>query len=384
MLLIIAATLSLGYSGISLAAEPQTKDWQTIVNSSRGETVYFNAWGGSQEVNQYLRWASKEIKSRYGITLKHVKVADISETVHRLSAEKVAGKNSQGSVDLVWMNGEHFYSLKHQHLLFGPFVDQLPNWQFVDQTLPVTEDFTEPTENLEAPWGVGQLTFIYDHEQLTMPPNSFVELLNYAQINKGKISYPQPPEFHGSSFLKMALIDLTENPDTLYQPVDIDSFQKVTKPLWHYLDQLHQVAWREGKQFPQSSPQMIQLLDDGELDLAITFNPNAAEAAINSGNLVESAKSYAFSSGSLTNIHFLAIPWNSSAPDAAQVVINFLMSPEAQARKAESRYWGDPSVLKKSAFSDKQPQFKLFKSIPEPHPSWQAAIEVEWLKRYGK
>ncbi|GAK87983.1 ABC transporter, periplasmic substrate-binding protein YnjB [Vibrio ponticus] len=26
---------------------------------------------------------------------------------------------------------------------------------------------------------------------------------------------------------------------------------------------------------------------------------------------------------------------------------------------------------------------QLFKSIAEPHPSWQVALEKEWLQRYG-
>ncbi|KMV30789.1 hypothetical protein AB733_09255 [Photobacterium swingsii] len=366
---------------------PSNQDWLQIVEQAKGETVYFNAWGGSQEINEYLRWAARELQSRYSVTLKHVKVADIAETTQRLLAEKTADKNQNGSVDLVWINGENFRSMKQNELLYGPFVSSLPNWEYVDKRLPVDVDFTEPTEGLEAPWGVGQLVYIHDTKQLNNPPKNFPELLSLAKAYPGQFSYPQPPEFHGSSFLKAALIALTDNPERLSAPIDTtkqaDVFQNTTAPLWAYLDQLHPVAWKQGKQFPSGSPQTIQLLDDRQLLMAITFNPNAANAAIENGKLPDTAQAYSFDQGALSNIHFLAIPWNSSAKAGAKVAINFLLSPEAQMRKADTRIWGDPSVLKEAALPAGERGFALFKPISEPHPSWQIALEQEWQKRYG-
>ncbi|KLV07084.1 hypothetical protein ABT56_05855 [Photobacterium aquae] len=381
-------------AGISAAnAKPEATndiplDWPGVLQQAEGQTVYFNAWGGSQEINDYLRWAGRQLQAQYGVTLKHVKVADIAETTQRLLAEKSAGKNSGGSVDLVWINGENFRSMKQGKLLFGPFTQRLPNWQYVDTRLPIDKDFTESTDGLEAPWGVGQLVFIHDTQTLRNPPTSFAQLLDVAKSHPGKISYPQPPEFHGSSFLKAALIELAANPDTLYHAIDIKSekerFEQTTAPLWQYLDALHPVAWQKGGKFPSGTSETVQLLDDQQLLLAITFNPNAASAAIENGNLTESAHTYAFEQGALSNIHFLAIPWNAQAKAGALVAINFLMSPEAQVRKADAAIWGDPSVLKKEVLAKNGgAEFTLYKSIPEPHPSWLTAIELEWQKRYG-
>ncbi|WP_415720467.1 ABC transporter substrate-binding protein [Photobacterium ganghwense] len=392
----LAFALASAMSGATMAATvsadnaalPSDSDWPPIVEQARGQVVYFNAWGGSQEINDYLRWADRQLRARYGVELRHVKVADIAETTQRLLAEKTAGKNAGGSVDLVWINGENFRSMKQSGLLYGPFVQALPNWQLVDQSLPVSEDFTESTDGLEAPWGVGQLVFIHDKQTLNNPPQNFAELLSLAQAFPGKVTYPQPPEFHGSSFLKAALLELTQDPAALYQPIDAEKqperFQQVTAPLWQYLDRLHPVAWQQGRQFPSGSSEMIQLLDDRQLYLAITFNPNAARAAIENGKLTASAETYAFEQGALSNIHFLAIPWNANAKAGALVTINFLMSPDAQAKKANASIWGDPSILKQEALASQGSQgFSLFKAIPEPHPSWLTAIELEWQKRYG-
>ncbi|MGR5433397.1 ABC transporter substrate-binding protein [Vibrio owensii] len=364
-------------------ATSHSEEWQKIEQQADGQTVYFHAWGGSQEINRYIQWAGKELKSRYNVTLNHVKVTDISETTTRLIAEKAAGKNSGGSVDMVWINGENFKSMKDNQLLFGPFVDDLPSWQYVDKTLPVDVDFSEPTDGLEAPWGVGQLVFIYDEETLNNPPSSYAEMLSYAKAFPNRLTYPRPPEFHGTSFIKSLLIELSNNDPALQKPVTDEAFKTVTQPLWTYLDEFHSVAWRGGKQFPGGTAETVQLLDDGQIDLAVTFNPNAVYSAQSSGNLAESTKAYAMDAGALSNIHFLAIPWNANASAGAQVAINFLLSPEAQSRKGDINIWGDPSVLSSQYLTGTAKNTQQFKSIAEPHPSWQAALEKEWLKRYG-
>ncbi|WP_101960019.1 ABC transporter substrate-binding protein [Vibrio harveyi] len=364
-------------------ASSTAEEWQKIEQQADGQTVYFHAWGGSQEINRYIQWVGKELKSRYNVTLNHVKVTDISETTTRLIAEKAAGKNSGGSVDMVWINGENFKSMKDNQLLFGPFVEGLPSWQYVDKTLPVDVDFSEPTDGLEAPWGVGQLVFIYDEETLHNPPSSYAEMLSYAKAFPNRLTYPRPPEFHGTSFIKSLLIELSNNDPALQKPVTDESFKTITQPLWAYLDEFHKVAWRGGKQFPGGTAETVQLLDDGQIDLAVTFNPNAVYSAQSSGNLADSTKAYAMDAGALSNIHFLAIPWNANASAGAQVAINFLLSPEAQSRKGDINIWGDPSVLSSQYLTGTAKNTQQFKSIAEPHPSWQAALEKEWLKRYG-
>ena len=101
-----------------------------------------------------------------------------------------------------------------------------------------------------------------------------------------------------------------------------------------------------------------------------------------------------FAGGALANSHFLAIPSNANAPAAAKVVANFLLSPEAQARKADERIWGDPAVLDRDALSAAdQRRFddssiatkgaqQANKLLPEPHASWTTLLEQTWQQRY--
>ena len=120
-------------------------------------------------------------------------------------------------------------------------------------------------------------------------------------------------------------------------------------------------------------------------------------AAVKRYDLPKSIRSYAMADGSLSNTHFVAIPYNASHPQSAQLVANFLLSPEAQAQKQKAHIWGDKSVLIQSRLTpEQQALFKTAKPHPsalpfnsikrtlsEPHPSWVNAIMQGWQTRYG-
>jgi putative thiamine transport system substrate-binding protein len=358
--------------------------------------VYFNAWGGSEAINRYIQWVAGEVQQRYGVRLEHVKISDAADMVKRVRAEKAAGK-TRGSVDLVWINGENFLTMKREGLLFGPFAEGLPGYGLVDvQGKPTTRlDFSEPVDGLEAPWGMAQLTFMADSRRTPEPPRSLDALLSFAKAHPGRLTYPRPPNFHGTTFLKQLLLDLNNERSALYRPVTPAAFALATAPLWRTLDALHPQLWRAGRQFPLNAEAMRQMLADGELLLALTFNPNDAANEIAAKRLPTSIVSYQFESGTIGNTHFVAIPINASASDGAQVVANFLLSPEAQARKADIAVWGDPTVLALDRLSPgdrarfaAQPLpgqvTRTAPALPEPHGSWVDPLEREWLKRYGQ
>ncbi|MEG5693293.1 ABC transporter substrate-binding protein [Enterobacter quasihormaechei] len=365
------------------------QSWQSIQQQASGQTVRFNAWGGDEAVNRYLDWVSGEVKTHYAINLKIVHLADAADAVKRIQTEQAAGRSRNGSVDLLWVNGENFRTLKEANLLLTGWAQTLPNWRYVDTRKPVTEDFALPTEGAESPWGGAQLTFIARKSSMPTPPADPRALLVYAQQHPGKVSYPRPPDFTGTAFLEQLLLALTAHPEALKKAPD-NTFAQVTAPLWRYLDTLHPLLWREGNDFPPSPARMDTLLASGSLNLSLTFNPAHAQQKVASGELPADSYSFGFSRGMIGNVHFVAIPANASASAGAKVVANFLLSPQAQIRKADPAVWGDPSVLdgeKLPATAAKQ--LSAFTPsdtpdvLPEPHAAWVNALEQEWLRRYG-
>ena len=371
--------------------------WEKIEKAARGQSVYFNAWAGSERINAYLQWAGAELEKRFGVQLEHVKIGDTAEVVKRVRAEKQAGRAAGGSVDAVWINGENFSAMKREALLFGPFAESLPAYPGVDTTgKPTTRiDFSEPVGGMEAPWGMAQLTFYADAKRVPQPPRSIAELLEFARKNPGRITYPKPPNFHGTTFVKQVLLEVSADRTPFYAPVPSAGFDTLTAPLWRTLDALHPLQWRQGKQFPANNAAMRQMLSDGELLMSLSFNPNEAANEIAAKRLPDSVVSWQHSGGTIANTHFIAIPFNARAKEGAQVLINFMLSPRAQARKADIRYWGDPTVLAVERLAT--PDQALFNdsaapgsvsmpapALPEPHASWVPALEREWLRRYGQ
>src|SRR5438105_4042099 len=334
-------------AGLPWAAFAAGADWPRIEAVARGQSVYFNAWAGSERINAYLQWAGQELAQHHGVKLEHVKVADTAEVVKRVRAEKQAGRNADGSADMAWINGENFLAMKREGLLFGPFAEALPSYAAVDIAgKPTTRiDFSEPVDGMEAPWGMAQLTFFADSKKVPQPPQSMAELSDFARRNPGRITYPKPPNFHGTTFLKQLLLEASAERKPFYTPLVAEQFQAQTAPLWSALDALHPTLWRQGRQFPASSAVMRQMLADGELLITLTFNPNEAANEIAAKRLPASVVSWQPKGGSIGNTHFLGIPFNARAKEGAQVAINFLLSPLAQARKADIAVWGDPTVL---------------------------------------
>ena len=400
MRLFLASLLvALPLTGAAAQPDQPSEDWGRVLADARGQTVYWNAWGGDQRINDYIAWVATTVEERYGVAVRHVPVADISESVARILAERTAGRDTGGSVDLLWINGENFAAMRANGLLYGPFAETLPNFRLVDtEGKPTTlVDFTVPTDGLESPWGMAQFVFMIDTAVAPDPPTTLDALLAWAETNPGRFTYPTPPDFIGSTFLKQVMVSLAEAPDVLSRPVAEADFDAVTAPLWDYLDALHPHLWRRGTTFPSSGPELKRLLADGEVDIALSFNPGEASRDIASGFLPDTVRTFVLDGGTIGNSHFVAIPYNSSATEGAMVVANFLLSPEAQLRKQDPAYWGDGTVLNLDALDPQDRAAfdaldlgiatlspgELGQPLPEPHPSWMTRLEAEWLIRYG-
>ncbi len=372
-------------------------DWNAILAAAKGQEVFFNAWGGGDTINAYIQWAGEEVAKRYGVKVTHVKLADTGEALKRVREEVGAGKKD-GSVDLIWINGENFKTMKTEKLLFGPFAESLPGFANVDtKGKPTTlQDFSEKVEGLESPWGMAQLTFFADGAKVKQPPLSMKELLDFAGANPGRVTYSAPPDFHGLTFVKQVMVEAVADQSLLAAPINKVGFDgKIAGPLFAYLDALRPHLWREGKQYPKSQAEITQMVSDGELLAGLTFNPNEPANLVAAGKLPATTIAWQNRAGTIGNTHFVAIPANAKARAGAQVFANFLLTPEAQAKKADIKVWGDPTVLDVAKLQgDDAKAFAAVSgpgavSIPgpailEPDASFVKLIEESWLAKYGQ
>ncbi len=383
-----------------LSAYERNDDWKDVLKEASGQTIYFHAWGGAKNINSYIKWASDEVKKKYDISVKHVKVSDTANVVAKILSEKNVKKNNNGTVDLVWINGENFSLMKTNDLLFNEkWIFSSPNSKFLDfsNNPSLLNDFGIPTDGMEMPWGVSQLNFYYDTKYIKSPPKSALELKNYIIRNKGRFTFPQPPDFVGTSFLKQILIELISDKNFLKSNYIANKHERELDPLWQWLEEVTPYLWRNGKNYPSNYLAMTELVAEREIDFGMAFNIAHASNSISEGKLSNSVRSYIHDKGTLANVHFLAIPYNSSNKAASRVFVDFLISPKAQIKKQNKDFWGDPSVISISKLSQKWRN--RFSSLPrgvatltnqdlkmkleEPHPSWVKIIEDKWIKKYG-
>lgn len=378
-----------------------TTDWKTIESSARSKKVYFNAWGGSPQVNQYIQWVKEQVKERYAISLIHVPLQDGLEAVRRIQQEKVAGNDTKGSVDLLWLNGNAFHVLKENELFLGKILPLLPNRIYLDKNNPVLfEDFTVATEGLEVPWGTAQLNF-FSRTDKVEPFYNLVEMEQQLRRYPGSFTYPSPfQDFTGRTFLKnLIYLHATDSSIfyTAYKGTEAQKAALERNAAWNFLDRLHPFLWRSGESFPGSYVDMLTRFKDSEIHYGMSFNPYDALSRVLNGEFPHTVRPFLLEEGTVANAHFLTVPYNTRVPAAALVVINFLISPEAQSRKANPEHWGDPTVLDRETLNNQQKEFftseasrhpsappeELGKrSVREFHGTWEEPIQDFWKERY--
>ncbi|MBC53419.1 MAG: ABC transporter substrate-binding protein [Gammaproteobacteria bacterium] len=395
-----AVVLTSGAVGKLSAQSPAPSDWPSVVQAAEGQALFFYAWGGDPQINDYLAWVGRRVNELHGVRMTHVRLGDTSDAVSRVLAERQAGTLQDGAVDLLWLNGENFASLKSNDLLFGPWAEQLPNFALVnaDDNPDVRFDFTVPVEGYESPWLRAHLVFYYDSAYVEAAPRNVAELLAWARQYPGEFTYPRPPNFLATTFLKQALLELTDDHQPLYRPAGESDFESITAPLWTFLDALHPLLLRQGRTFPANAAELRRLMADGETSLALSFNPAEAVNSVIRNELPDTVRTILPDRGTLANVSFVAIPFNASHKAAAMVTANFLLSVEAQLRALDPRHLGGTPVIDIDSLpSAEQQQFAATRQdhpaapplmsdrrqLQEPHPSWMDALEQAWMARYG-
>ena len=110
----VIATAPSSAIGTTTYTSPQ---WNKILKEANGQTVNWYMWGGGAKINTYVNdYIGAEAK-KLGVTLNQVKLNATPEAVNKVLGEKQAGKNTDGAVDMIWINGENFAAMKRDALL---------------------------------------------------------------------------------------------------------------------------------------------------------------------------------------------------------------------------------------------------------------------------
>lgn len=376
------------------AKEVSEMSFEEMKEAAKGTTVTFYGWGGDESLNEWLdNVFAPAMKEKYDITMERVPM-DIDQILSQLSGEIQAGEKD-GSIDMIWINGENFQSAKENNMLFGPFIDKLPNFEaYVDaENEDNTLDFAYPIEGYEAPYGKAQVVFIADSAVTPETPKNAEELLEFVKANPGKVTYPALPDFTGSVFVRNIIYEICGYEQFLTMEADKETVKAAIEPALEYLRELNPYLWNEGKTFPESSTTLDNMFIDKEVVLNVTYDAYATALKIEDGTYTDTTMTFQFDKGTIGNTNFMAIAANSGNKAGAMVAINEMLSPEMQA----SRYQELKviPVLDNSKLSDEQkaafdsvdlgkgtiPQDELLsKRLPEMPAELVLVIEEIWLE----
>lgn len=317
------ATAACGGPGGGEEVDPS--DFAAVQAQADGQVVQWWLYGGDDRINAYVDDHVVPAAAEQGVTLERVPIADTADAVQRAVSEARAG-TTDGAVDLVWINGENFAAGKEAGLWLQDWAEDLPHADLVDPATVAT-DFGVPVDGQESPWSRALLVYAHDSARVPDPPTTLDDLLAFARANPGRITYPAPPDFTGSAFVRQVV-------DVLGEDEGID-----------WLAELEPLLWREGRTHPASEAELNQLFADGEVDLAMSYDPGFVQAEVARGAFPDTTRPFVFDHGTLNNVSYVTIPATAANRAGALVVANLLLDPELQATKADPDVLGVPTVL---------------------------------------
>jgi putative spermidine/putrescine transport system substrate-binding protein len=319
-------------------------------------------WGGDDQGNAYVDDVLAPAAAELGVTLERVPIADTQDAINRIATEKQAGR-TDGAVDLVWVNGDNFRTGKEAGLWLCGWADSLPNARYTAPGDPLlSHDFGTPVDGCEAPWHKAQFTFVYDAARVSDPPTSLQGLIAWAKAHPGRFTYPAPPDFTGSVFIREALYSVSGGYAQVPSEASTESYDAATPPLWQSLRDLAPSLWRGGTTYPKDSVALDALFAGGQIDFTMTYGPATLTGLVRNGTFPSTTKVLALDEGTVGNASFLAIPSTSGHQAAAQVVADLALSPEQQVAKADPAVWGQFTVLDVAALPEQWAQ--RFRSLP--------------------
>lgn len=319
--------------------------WASIRAEARGQTVSLWMWGGDPQGNAYVDDVLAPAARKAGVTLRRVPVADTKDALNRILAERQAGR-SDGAVDLVWVNGDNFATGRQAGAWRCGWSGALPNMRFTAPGDPLlTEDFGTEVDGCESPWHKAQFTLVYDSAKISEPPTTMAEVLAWAEENPGRFTYPAPPDFTGSVFVRQLLYSVSGGYRNVPAEFDPEASTRLTPALWQRLREVAPALWRAGRTYPRDAVALDKLFADGEVDMTMTYGPATLTDLVAEGTFPSTTRVLGLDDGTVGNASFMAIPSTSADHAGAMVVANLALSPKMQRIKADPRVWGQFTVL---------------------------------------
>ena len=168
--------------------------WQGITDQAKTQTLNFYLWSppGTSPRNWVDNNLSPALLSRFGITVNRMDAVytdcDVATMKLVCDVQNQINSNSDGQVDLVWINGANFKAMKDGDLLYGPFATGIPSSQNFDwSSQAIAFDKGVAIDGMEMPFNLAQFVFINNANNVPNPPRTIPALVQWIKVAVSKI-----------------------------------------------------------------------------------------------------------------------------------------------------------------------------------------------------
>jgi len=324
-----------GYEGYS---------WNDVVSESSGHTVNFWSYGDAANYNAWIDgWLAKELLDQYDITLVRHPINATVDAVNQVIAQSKSSPTTGGNVDLIWINGANFATLKQGGYAYGPWSTKVPNSANFDfNSIAIAYDFGLPINGYEMPYNEAQCIFIYNNNTvISSSVENIDRIKTWIKSNPGRFTYAAPAydtssgaigsDYTGSVFIRHIFYSIA-SPYTQFlgsTSVDQSLYLKYAPTFYKYLRSIepylynatHSVsgdAFANGI-YPIDNDDVDTLFGQGRVWLTLSYDVGHATNKIQNGKWPSTTSALVLTSGTIANTNYVVIPKNSANKLAAMV-----------------------------------------------------------------
>ncbi|CAM2010924.1 extracellular solute-binding protein [Acanthopleuribacter pedis] len=310
--------------------------WDEIEANALGQHVKLLVSRDNADAVKYLNGSvSKQLLREYGIRLTLVSppANDTAPLLH---------PPPQPDPDLVWMDLDAFHQYRRSRLLQPALAAKIPNARYIDWRFfgPRIESPTMERSSV-LPWGKNPLVLVYNRDNVAKVPTNLRQLAAWIRENPGRFTIHRG---RGGYRMLHSWLKEVSMPDHSLPPDFSEKDYTATRDrLAAFIEELRPYLWMEGKHFPKDAAELNLLFMQGKVDFSIHEVYPARRLDETPVRFRIGTRIWPCPEALCT--HFLGVPADAANKEGALVVLNYLLSPEAQLNKGNALVWGDGSVL---------------------------------------
>jgi len=331
----------------------ESLSWNDIEERAGGGQVNFWSWDGDSQINEWIDgWLAVKVANIYGIKVNRIGISATSNAIEKIASERAHGFHTNGSVDLVWINGENYREARVANNLYGPWAKKVPsaiNFNFYSKA--IMYDFGYSTDGFEMPYNAAQVAFIYNNLTVPNPPASIVEMVAWIKENPGKYIYAAPwgsdgdtYDFTGSVFVRQVFYEYSGPYTDFNGDFNQALFNKRSYKTWKVLREIEPFLYNGTKYgqpfYPKSQKYVDDLFANGTIWMTLSYDPFHAASMILNNEWPVTTRSYVLATGTIANTNYIAIGYNAKNVLPALVVGNYIASMAAQFSRRQPERWG--------------------------------------------